>query len=125
MNLDLTKQTDRVYNTHSAQQHRIFCRVVGHAEHWEFGSTVKIKKHSTEKFNCTKPFVDAHLVFLDLEKTLKIHTPAQLHDGCILAAVEVKLAQEAIFYIVQHVTIHGISWTFPFQFEHQHPTVMA
>lgn len=44
MNLDLTKQTDRVYNTHSAQQHRIFCRVVGHAEHWEFGSTVKIKE---------------------------------------------------------------------------------
>ncbi len=44
MSLDFTKQTDRVCNTHSAQQHSIFCRIVRHAEHWEFGSTVNIKE---------------------------------------------------------------------------------
>ncbi len=35
---------NRVCNTHSAQQHSIFCRIVRHAEHWEFGSTVDIKE---------------------------------------------------------------------------------
>lgn len=125
MNLDLTKQTDSLQYSQctTAQNFLQGCRTC-----WTLGIWIHCqnkRNHSTEKFNCTKPFVNAHLVFLGLEKTQKIHTPAQLHDGCILAAVEVKLAQEAIFYIVQHVTIHSISWTFPFQFEHQHPTVMA
>lgn len=53
------------------------------------------------------------------------HTPTQLHDSRVLAAVEVQLAQEAVLYIVQHVAIHCVGRPLPLQLEHQHPAIMA
>lgn len=51
--------------------------------------------------------------------------PAQLHDSSVFAAVEIQLAEEAVLDVVQHVAVHGISWTFTLQLEHNHTTVMT
>lgn len=53
------------------------------------------------------------------------HTPAQLHDSGVLAAVEVELAQEAVLDIVEHVAVYSIGRTLTLQLKHQHTTVMT
>lgn len=58
-------------------------------------------------------------------KTRKKSQPAQLHDGGVLAAVEVELAEEAVLDVVQHVSMHGVGWTLALQLEHNHAAVMT
>lgn len=51
--------------------------------------------------------------------------PAQLHDGRVLAAVEVQLAQEAVLHVVQHVAVHGVGRPLALQLEHDHAAVVT
>lgn len=51
--------------------------------------------------------------------------PAQLHDGGVLAAVEVQLAQETLLDIVEHVAVDGVGRTLALQLEHYHAAVVA
>lgn len=53
------------------------------------------------------------------------HTPAQLHDGSVLAAAEVELSQEAVLDVVEHVSVHSIGRTLTLQLKNQHTTVMT
>lgn len=51
--------------------------------------------------------------------------PSQLHDSNIFWTVEIKLAEETVLHIIQHVPVHSISRPLTLQFEHNHATVMA
>lgn len=52
-------------------------------------------------------------------------SPAQLHHSCVLAAVEVQLAQEAVLDVVQHVPVHGVRRALALQLEDDHAAVVT
>lgn len=54
-----------------------------------------------------------------------LYLPAELHDGCVFAAVEIQLTEETVFDVVEHVSMHSVRRTLTLQFENNHTTVMA
>lgn len=56
---------------------------------------------------------------------VSMEAPAQLHDGSVLAAVEVQLTEEAVLDIVEHVAVHGVCRTLTLQLEHDHTAVVT
>ena len=62
-------------------------------------------REKTHKTFTPDTLPSTHTDLYTLYRSTRAHTPAQLHDGGVLAAVEVELPKEALFHVVEHVPV--------------------
>lgn len=87
------------------------------------GNFDPLENEKTKLFNTNFLAVSAFM-YRDETNTWE-YVPAQLHDRCVLAAVEVQLSEETVFDVVQHVSVNSVGRTLTLQLEHDHTTVMT